>query len=259
MRLLIREVGSACGIWNSCSVSSLHLCASPCRRAVLSVSVCIPISIETVSVPRLRGYSIQCTLSPRVFKFPLFAQFDAPELYGLARASTFLFLYNIDSHISAANKTPNVHIQTPDHEQLGAWFILSDAFYWTLRTPNPPPSPQSPPAITQALKLEDSPHNYVPTRQRRHTRPPRTPPHASRTTPPSPPVSTPMSSRSTTEGSPIALAPRPRKVCSLMRVRRGIGFYLKAQEGKMCCWWGIALGQASRRSSPRSWAERGRR
>ncbi|KAK7048136.1 AB hydrolase-1 domain-containing protein [Favolaschia claudopus] len=55
------------------------------------------------------------TLFLHAVKFPLFADFDMPEKYGLA-----------------PNKTINLKINTPDNETLGAWFVLSDPFYHSL-------------------------------------------------------------------------------------------------------------------------------
>ncbi|KIY53537.1 alpha/beta-hydrolase [Fistulina hepatica ATCC 64428] len=47
-------------------------------------------------------------------RLPLFAEYECPEKYGLARNP---------------NKTRNLYIRTPDGETLGAWFVLSDAYY----------------------------------------------------------------------------------------------------------------------------------
>ncbi|KAF7357659.1 Abhydrolase domain-containing 12 [Mycena sanguinolenta] len=57
------------------------------------------------------------TLFLHAVKLPFFANFDVPELYGLA-----------------PNKTINLRIETADNESLGAWFVLSDSFYHSLPT-----------------------------------------------------------------------------------------------------------------------------
>ncbi|TFK20593.1 alpha/beta-hydrolase [Coprinopsis marcescibilis] len=48
-------------------------------------------------------------------KLPLFANFDSPESYGFA-----------------PNKTYNFKIHTPDHETIGAWFMLPESYYQSL-------------------------------------------------------------------------------------------------------------------------------
>ncbi|KII86631.1 hypothetical protein PLICRDRAFT_113702 [Plicaturopsis crispa FD-325 SS-3] len=48
-------------------------------------------------------------------KLPLFSQYDAPEKYGLA-----------------PGKTINLNITAADEVKLGAWFVLSDAYYQSL-------------------------------------------------------------------------------------------------------------------------------
>lgn len=66
-------------------------------------------------------------------RIPWFANFDTPEKYGLAR-NCFLSLeltYRL-SFLEPANKTLNFKLKTADKETLGAWFILSDAYYHTL-------------------------------------------------------------------------------------------------------------------------------
>ncbi|KAJ6466383.1 Alpha/Beta hydrolase protein [Mycena sanguinolenta] len=57
------------------------------------------------------------TLFLHAVKLPFFANYDVPELYGLA-----------------PNKTINLRIETADNESLGAWFVLSDSFYHSLPT-----------------------------------------------------------------------------------------------------------------------------
>ncbi|KAL0578946.1 hypothetical protein V5O48_003037 [Marasmius crinis-equi] len=57
-------------------------------------------------------------------RLPLFANFDAPEKYGLA-----------------LNKTYNFKIHTSDNETLGSWFILAESVYQSLPTPRTSPQP----------------------------------------------------------------------------------------------------------------------
>ncbi|KAL0066206.1 hypothetical protein AAF712_006831 [Marasmius tenuissimus] len=57
-------------------------------------------------------------------RLPFFANFDAPEKYGLA-----------------LNKTHNFKIHTSDNETLGSWFILSESVYQSLPVPHTSPQP----------------------------------------------------------------------------------------------------------------------
>ncbi|GJE88552.1 alpha/beta hydrolase [Phanerochaete sordida] len=66
-------------------------------------------------------------------RLPLFANFDAPEKYGLA-----------------PGKALNVHFSTPDNCTLGAWFVLADPYYWNLKVSSSERS--SPP--TENLAIE---------------------------------------------------------------------------------------------------------
>ncbi|KAF8654618.1 hypothetical protein AX16_003529 [Volvariella volvacea WC 439] len=55
------------------------------------------------------------TIYLNAVKLPFFADFNAPEKYGLA-----------------PNKTLNFNLQTSDNETIGAWFMLSDSYYHSL-------------------------------------------------------------------------------------------------------------------------------
>ncbi|OCH91092.1 alpha/beta-hydrolase [Obba rivulosa] len=69
-------------------------------------------------------------------KAPWGVKFDVPEKYGLA-----------------PGKTLNTKLYTSDNETLGAWFILSDPFYQTLRDASPAPLAQpSNDTVQQALR-----------------------------------------------------------------------------------------------------------
>lgn len=73
-------------------------------------------------------------------KWPLWADFDNPERYGLARESVVVILHilvpprNPDpcplihsesrETLSPASKTRNLQLRTPDGETLGAWHVL---------------------------------------------------------------------------------------------------------------------------------------
>ncbi|KAH8077268.1 alpha/beta-hydrolase [Cristinia sonorae] len=61
--------------------------------------------LATPPIQRLIFYEHQ-------FRWPLFANFDLPEAYGLALGTTL-----------------NLHLETPDNVTLGAWFVLSDPYY----------------------------------------------------------------------------------------------------------------------------------
>ena len=63
-------------------------------------------------------------------KWPLFARFDMPEKYGFARTSPqFRLTWSVLNGRRTASKTLNLQLTTSDNVTLGAWFILSDAFY----------------------------------------------------------------------------------------------------------------------------------
>ncbi|KAI0034613.1 Alpha/Beta hydrolase protein, partial [Vararia minispora EC-137] len=73
-------------------------------------------------------------------RVPLFADFDNPEKYGFARASSPCVFFGcaITDMPQQAYKTTNVKIDTPDGETLGAWFTLSDTFYQAQPHPRQP-------------------------------------------------------------------------------------------------------------------------
>ncbi|KAG6837607.1 hypothetical protein H0H93_006128 [Arthromyces matolae] len=79
-----------------------------------------------------KGYNSALYLN--AIKLPLFADFNLPESYGLARECPDFPLPAclIDLGKHTANKTLNLHIKTADNETLGAWFILSDQYYQSL-------------------------------------------------------------------------------------------------------------------------------
>ncbi|THH20634.1 hypothetical protein EW146_g750 [Bondarzewia mesenterica] len=78
---------------------------------------------------RLRGErAVYC----HNLKFPLFADYDIPEKYGLA-----------------PYKARNVYLRTPDNETIGGWFTLSDPFYTSLSIP---PQPLTDDTIRAALQ-----------------------------------------------------------------------------------------------------------
>lgn len=62
-------------------------------------------------------------------KWPLFANFSAPEKYGLARTLPVGSDRALDTNACTAGKTLNLQLTTSDNVTLGAWFILSDRFY----------------------------------------------------------------------------------------------------------------------------------
>ncbi|KAF9074506.1 Alpha/Beta hydrolase protein [Rhodocollybia butyracea] len=78
------------------------------------------VAIGLLSVPFFQTHTIYMN----ALRFPFFADFDAPERYGLAM-----------------NKTYNFKIQTVDNETLGAWFILSESIYQSLVSHNTIPKP----------------------------------------------------------------------------------------------------------------------
>lgn len=95
------------------------------------------------------------TLYLNAVKIPLFANFDLPEKYGLAR------MFRIRSRAKAhkltphvANKTLNIRIPTQDGETLGAWFILSDHYYHELSAP---PTRESLPTMHIPIAVQKCP------------------------------------------------------------------------------------------------------
>ncbi|KAG7443181.1 alpha/beta-hydrolase [Guyanagaster necrorhizus] len=77
------------------------------------------VTVGLLTIPYFQGHTIYLN----AVRVPWFADFDAPEKYGLS-----------------PNKTYNFKIQTSDNESLGSWFVLSDRQYQTI--PFPPQSPE---------------------------------------------------------------------------------------------------------------------
>lgn len=77
------------------------------------------VAVGLLTIPYFQGHTIYLN----AVRIPWFADFDAPERYGLS-----------------PNKTYNFKIQTSDNETLGSWFILSDRQYQSI--PFPPQSPE---------------------------------------------------------------------------------------------------------------------
>lgn len=73
------------------------------------------------------------TLYLNALRFPWFAKFDQPALYGLA-----------------PGKTLNLQLNTSDSETLGAWFVFSDAWYRS--QPFPPPATPSLESVQAAVR-----------------------------------------------------------------------------------------------------------
>ncbi|TFK40713.1 Alpha/Beta hydrolase protein [Crucibulum laeve] len=68
-------------------------------------------AVFLLGIPYFQSHTVYLN----AIKLPWFANFDAPEKYGLA-----------------PNKTLNFKLNTADNETLGAWFILSDSYYHSL-------------------------------------------------------------------------------------------------------------------------------
>ncbi|KAF9267591.1 alpha/beta-hydrolase [Marasmius fiardii PR-910] len=78
------------------------------------------LAVGLLAVPYFQSHTIYLNS----IKLPFFANFDAPEKYGLA-----------------LNKTYNFKIHTSDNETLGSWFILAESVYQSLSTPHTLPQP----------------------------------------------------------------------------------------------------------------------
>ncbi|KAG7088624.1 hypothetical protein E1B28_012597 [Marasmius oreades] len=78
------------------------------------------LAVGLLAVPYFQSHTIYLN----AIRLPLFANFDAPEKYGLA-----------------LNKTHNFKIHTSDNETLGSWFILAESIYQSLPTPYTLPQP----------------------------------------------------------------------------------------------------------------------
>ncbi|ESK91229.1 abhydrolase domain-containing protein 12 [Moniliophthora roreri MCA 2997] len=85
------------------------------------------LAVGLLAVPYFQSHTIYLN----AIRLPWFANFDAPEKYGLA-----------------LNKTYNFKIHTTDNETLGSWFIFSDSVYQSLPTPRTSPQPY----INEALR-----------------------------------------------------------------------------------------------------------
>ncbi|KAJ3881623.1 Alpha/Beta hydrolase protein [Lentinula edodes] len=97
------------------------------RTALTIAGGLYALALGLISVPYFQSH----TLYLNAVRLPWFADFDAPERYGLA-----------------LNKTYNFKIQTVDNETLGAWFILSESVYQALPSHNVMPKPH----IAHALR-----------------------------------------------------------------------------------------------------------
>ncbi|KAK7056629.1 hypothetical protein VNI00_002346 [Paramarasmius palmivorus] len=85
------------------------------------------LAVGLLAVPYFQSHTIYLN----AIRLPWFANFDAPEKYGLA-----------------LNKTYNFKIHTTDNETLGSWFIFSESVYQALPTPRTSPQPY----ISEALR-----------------------------------------------------------------------------------------------------------
>ncbi|GJE91930.1 alpha/beta hydrolase [Phanerochaete sordida] len=85
------------------------------RGGVAAVLLYI-VFIGTLSIPAIQKQAV----FKHGLKFPMYANYDAPEKYSLA-----------------PGKALNVHFSTPDNFTLGAWFVLADPYYQHLRATSP--------------------------------------------------------------------------------------------------------------------------
>ncbi|KAJ3766303.1 Alpha/Beta hydrolase protein [Lentinula raphanica] len=90
------------------------------RTALTIAGGLYALAVGLIAVPYFQRHTLYCN----AIRIPWFADFDAPEKYGLA-----------------LNKTYNFKIQTVDNETLGAWFILAESIYQTLPTHHTIPKP----------------------------------------------------------------------------------------------------------------------
>jgi len=92
----------------------------PLLRGILPAALIPPLAViygvgaGLMCIPFIQKH----VLFLHAIKIPLFANFDTPEIYGLA-----------------PGKALNIKITTSDNVNLGAWFILSDPFYQSLPFP----------------------------------------------------------------------------------------------------------------------------
>ncbi|ELU42300.1 eukaryotic translation initiation factor SUI1 family protein [Rhizoctonia solani AG-1 IA] len=92
----------------------------------LPASVC-PIPSATL----WRGINCLCcsALYMHALKFPRNADYDTPELYGLARMIFHKSSLPLSLTLMPAGKTLNLNLTTADDVRLGAWFVAADSFY----------------------------------------------------------------------------------------------------------------------------------
>ncbi|KAJ3818297.1 Alpha/Beta hydrolase protein [Lentinula raphanica] len=90
------------------------------RTALTIAGGLYALAVGLIAVPYFQRHTLYCN----AIRIPWFADFDAPEKYGLA-----------------LNKTYNFKIQTVDNETLGAWFILAESIYQTLPSHHTIPKP----------------------------------------------------------------------------------------------------------------------
>ncbi|KAF7296482.1 AB hydrolase-1 domain-containing protein [Mycena chlorophos] len=81
------------------------------RRVFAALGLVYGALVVLLAIPYFQSHA----LFLHALKFPLFAQFDKPELYGLA-----------------PNKTANIYIPTNENQTIGAWFVLAEPFYQSL-------------------------------------------------------------------------------------------------------------------------------
>ncbi len=78
----------------------------------------------------------------------MFADFNNPEKYGLARKS--IVKDECPSSYYVANRTANLKIRTSDDEMTGAWFVLSDPYYHSLSSIPSDPAEHIVPALQRS-------------------------------------------------------------------------------------------------------------
>ncbi|KAJ3994102.1 Alpha/Beta hydrolase protein [Lentinula boryana] len=97
------------------------------RTALTIAGGLYALALGLIAVPYFQTHTLYCN----AIRIPWFADFDAPERYGLA-----------------LNKTYNFKIQTVDNETLGAWFVLAESIYQALPSHDTIPKPH----IAHALR-----------------------------------------------------------------------------------------------------------
>ncbi|KIK54601.1 hypothetical protein GYMLUDRAFT_99927 [Collybiopsis luxurians FD-317 M1] len=111
----------------SSSSTGLRILANA-RTALAVAGGIYAVALGLMAVPYFQSHALYLN----AIRLPFFADFDAPERYGLA-----------------LNKTFNFKIQTVDNETLGAWFILSESFYQSLPSHDTTPKPYIEHALRQ--------------------------------------------------------------------------------------------------------------